>query len=174
MNPQQNAFLRATIAPAQASQRRWGVPASVTIAQAILESSNDLGWGKSQLATLANNFFGIKAEYAADPETYVEFFTHEYVHGQAKMATAKFQRYDSMSESFDEHGRLLATAKRYAPAMAVCNDPEAFCIALQRCGYSTSPSYAVTLFKLIREYDLTQYDVPPPRGAQAAAASEAA
>jgi flagellum-specific peptidoglycan hydrolase FlgJ len=173
VNAQQNAFLQAIVSAAQATQRRWGVPASVTIAQAILESSSSLGWGKSQLATLANNFFGIKALHAANPDTYVEFDTREFVNGLPQIVKAKFERYGSMLESFDDHGRLLATAPRYASAMAVREDPESFCIQLQHCGYSTSSSYAVTLLKLIHEYDLTQYDVPPPNPA-AEAAVEAA
>ncbi len=62
MNAQQNAFLKMAVPGAQAAQKKWGVPASVTIAQAILES----GWGASSLAKQANNFFGIKAVASAE------------------------------------------------------------------------------------------------------------
>lgn len=172
MNAEQNAFLQSVIPGAQAAQRKWGVPASVSVAQSILESSNQQGWGKSRLATVANNYFGIKAVHHTDPDTYIEVKTREYDHGRVETVMADFARYADLSASFDAHAQLLASASRYRPAMAVCHDPEAMCIELQKCGYSTNPSYAVTLAKIIHDYDLTQYDVPPedPARAQEAAA----
>jgi len=159
MNAQQNAFLQMVVPPAQAAQRRWGVPASVSIAQAILESSNQAGWGQSELTRTANNLFGVKAEHLNDPSSYVELPTHEVLNNHLDMVEDKFQRYDSPVESFDDHARLLATARRYQPAMAVIHDSTAYCEALEGCGYSTNPLYAETLEKLIRIYDLTQFDV---------------
>jgi flagellum-specific peptidoglycan hydrolase FlgJ len=172
VNRQQNDFLKMVVPPAQAAQRKYGVPASTTIAQAILESSNPLGWGRSHLAVEANNFFGIKATDTKNPEHYIEFPTHEYLNNHLELVEAKFARYEDLAESFDAHARLLAIAKRYEPAMHAANDPELFCLRLQQCGYSTNPSYGVTLFKLITQYDLTQYDIPPdgPARAQVAAA----
>ena len=168
VNAQQSAFLRLAVPAAQAAQRKYDVPTSVTVAQAIIESSNALGWGRSQLATEANNFFGIKATDVRDPENYIELPTHEYLHNHMELVEAKFARYQDPAESFEAHARLLAIAHRYMPAMACCHDPETFCIKLQQCGYSTNPSYAVTLAKLIHDYDLTQYDVPPDNPAKSA------
>jgi flagellum-specific peptidoglycan hydrolase FlgJ len=148
---QQNAFLRLAVPAAQAAQRRYDVPASVTIAQAILESSNALGWGQSQLAK----------------EHYIELPTREYLQNHIELIEAKFARYENPEDSFEAHARLLAIAHRYMPAMAACHDPELFAIKLQVCGYSTNPSYGVTLNKLIKDYDLTQYDVPPSDPARA-------
>ena len=167
MNAQQNSFMKAVVPAAQIAQRKWDVPASVTIAQAILESSNQLGWGKSRLATAANNYFGIKAMDLANPASYVQLETKEFLHHEPVMVPAYFVHYLNLAESFDAHARLLAKAARYKPAMAVVHDPEAMCIALQKCGYSTNPSYAVLLAKLIQDYDLTQYDVPPEDPAKA-------
>lgn len=167
MNAQQNAFLKLAVPAAQLAQRRHGVPASVTIAQAILESSNALGWGQSELAKVANNFFGIKATDLKNPEHYIELPTREYLNNHIEMIEAKFARYDDPAESFEAHARLLALAHRYLPAMQAANDAELFCMRLQQCGYSTNPSYGVTLFKLIKEYDLTQYDIPPEDPAKA-------
>lgn len=171
MNAQENAYLALTVPLAQASAKKWGVPASVTEAQSILESSNKLGWGQSELARADNNYFGIKAEHLGDPETYVEFRTLEFENGKPITIVAKFERYFEPAESFDDHARLLATAKRYAPAMAVRRDPVAFAHQLQLCGYSSSPTYASSLLKAIQLYDLTQYDIEPdgPAAAQAAA-----
>lgn len=174
MNAQQNEFLKMAVPLAQAAQRKYGVPASVTIAQAILESSNDLGWGQSQLAREANNFFGIKAAHLSAPDSYVTFSTHEFVHGSLESVQAEFARYDTPAESFDAHARLLAFAPRYKPAMAKRDDPAAFALALQQCGYSTNPRYASGLLALVRAYDLEQYDVPPEDPAAAAALSKEA
>lgn len=172
VNRQQSDFLKMAVPAAQASQAKYGVPASVTIAQAILESSNATGWGRSQLATEANNFFGIKATDVKNPEHYIELKTHEYLHNHLELIDAKFARYEDPSESFDAHARLLAVAKRYEPCMYAANDPELFSMRLQQCGYSTNPGYAVTLQKLIKEYDLAQFDIPPdgPAHVQEAAA----
>jgi flagellum-specific peptidoglycan hydrolase FlgJ len=168
VNGLQNAFLKMVIPAAQAAQRKWGIPASVTIAQSILESSNQLGWGQSQLAREANNYFGIKAEHLAKPGTYVEFPTKEYVHGKIQVEEADFARYEDVNGSFEAHAKLLAVAQRYRPAMAVAKDPEAFARQLQLCDYSTNPTYASGLTHLISLYDLTQYDVPPdPTATQA-------
>jgi flagellum-specific peptidoglycan hydrolase FlgJ len=168
VNRNQSDFLKAVVPAAQAAQRKYGVPASVTIAQAIIESSNALGWGRSHLATEANNFFGIKATDTKNPEHYIEFPTHEYLNNHLELIEAKFARYEDLAESFEAHARLLAIAKRYGYCMNAVNDPELFCMRLQQCGYSTNPSYGVSLFKLISGYDLTQYDIPPDGTAKAA------
>ena len=161
------AALHAVVPAAQASMTRWGVPASVTLAQWIIESS----WGTSKLALAAKNFFGIKAMHLNTPDTYEEFPTDEYENGKKVLVEALFQKFPDELGSFDVHGSLLATAARYKPAMAVAHIPGAFTSALQKCGYSTSPTYAASLNTLIRDYHLTQYDqLPPP----AAAAQEAA
>lgn len=156
MNQSQSSFLQSAVPAALFTQREFGVPASITLAQAICES----GWGQSALAKQANNFFGIKALAGAAPEAYAEFPTSEFVNGRAKSALAKFARYASPVESFTAHARLLADAARYEPAMVVRNKPAAFAAALQSCGYSTNPGYAASLLVLVKEFDLTQYDAP--------------
>lgn len=171
MNAQQSTFLKTVVPAAQATQRKWGVPSSVTIAQAICESSDKQGrWGQSALARVANNYFGIKAVAHADAAHYAEFATHEFVDGRSTSQMARFARYASPSESFLAHGTLLALTGRYQPAMAAARDVPLFCEQLQACGYSTNPHYAETLMKLIRQYDLTQYDLSPDAPASQAAA----
>jgi len=110
--------------------RKWGVPASVTISQAILESSNKLGWGQSELAREANNYFGIKAVHNASPESYIELPTHEVLHNHIQLIDAEFARYPDLAGSFDAHARLLATAQRYKPAMAATHNAVAFALQL--------------------------------------------
>ncbi|MDR3723285.1 MAG: glucosaminidase domain-containing protein [Terracidiphilus sp.] len=164
MNAQQNAFFKSIVPAAQAAQRKWCVPVSVTIAQAILES----GWGQSALARKAYNFFGIKAAAHAAPDGYAEFPTKEFVDGRRVSEMARFARYASPAEGFAAHAVLLATTVRYKPAMAVAADPYKFCVQIQKCGYSTNPAYAEELWTLIERFDLTQYDIKPDGPAAAA------
>jgi flagellum-specific peptidoglycan hydrolase FlgJ len=152
MNAQQMLFLRAVVPAALASMRASGVPASITIAQAILES----GWGKSSLAVKANNFFGIKAAPGCD---FIEMPTTEYINGERVTVQAAFARYASVEDCFKAHARLLSAAPRYVPCVAVKDQPEAFARQLQACGYSTSPTYAAMLIALMKQFDLTQYDL---------------
>ena len=147
----QQAFLKAAVAAAQLSQTQYGVPSSITIAQAILES----GWGSSGLSLQANNYFGVKAVQGQD---YVDFRTTEYVHGVPEHVMAEFARYQSMADSFAAHARLLATLPRYAPAMKVRGDAAAFAQGIKDGGYSTAPDYAEELMGLVREFNLAQYD----------------
>ena len=156
MNQIQSKFLQNVVLAAQQTQRVFRVPASITIAQAILES----GWGQSALAVKANNFFGIKA---AGMQDYMEFPTTEFISGRSTHILAKFARYASPLESFRAHGVLLSTLPRYAPAMTLVDDPEMFARRIKECGYSTNPAYASTLMDLVHEFDLTQYDIPAPK-----------
>jgi flagellum-specific peptidoglycan hydrolase FlgJ len=167
VNAAESEFLKTVVPPAQAAQRAYGVPASITIAQAILESSNSHGWGQSTLATLCNNYFGIKAGAHAAPGEYREFPTTEFVQGSLVQTLAKFAKYSTPEASFLAHARLLALAPRYQPCMAVRKDPAEFAERLQSCGYSTNPNYAADLMRLVRDYDLTQYDLEPQPPAEA-------
>ena len=156
MNQIQSIFFQNTVVAAQQAQKEFGVPSSITIAQATLES----GWGQSALARQANNYFGIKANAKAQPAEYMEFPTEEFVDGRKVQEVARFERFSSPIASFKAHGYLLNMALRYRPAMAVKGDPEKFAQALQDCGYSTNPDYAAKLMQIVRQFDLTQYDVP--------------
>jgi len=157
-------FMSFAVPAAQTCEQQTGVPASVTIAQAILES----GWGRTGLATKYNNFFGIKAnqdQIAA--KDYCAFQTTEYENGQKVMVEADFAQYATPAESFLAHGQLLSRP-HYQAAMDCRPDIDKFCWALgpvlpghpEGCGYSTSPQYHDSLTQLIRLYNLTQYDQP--------------
>ncbi len=137
------------IEAAIASRRRWNVPASVTIAQWAVESS----WGAA-MPSGSNNPFGIKA---AVGEPSVESPTREVVNGQSVTVAAQFRRFASVAEAFDLHGRLLATASQYVPAMQRKDDPEQFADALTGV-YATDPEYGMTLKWVIRNYGLNKYD----------------
>ena len=156
--------LREVACVAVALEAQTGCPPQLLTAQWAVESK----WGAKPVGQ--HNYFGIKATDLTNPEHYIEFRTPEYVDGKRVIEEAEFARYEDAAESFDAHGRLLATARRYAPAMAVRSDPTAFAAQLQHGGYSTSPTYASSLWRAIQNYDLAQYDLPPDGGAAQAGA----
>jgi len=156
---EQIAFIEKLAPAAQQSAARFGVPASVTLAQSILESR----WGESGLAQPpprgGNNFFGIKARQGED---YCEFSTFEDPDGAGPRpmvkVRARFRKYPSIAQSFAAHAQLLSKLKRYGPAMAVASDPLAFAIKLRECGYATDPNYPKKLAALIQQYGLERFD----------------
>jgi flagellum-specific peptidoglycan hydrolase FlgJ len=153
-NREKQLFIDSVGPLATSSQQRTGVPASVTIAQACLESD----WGRSGLSRPPfYNFFGIKARVG---EKYCEFKTTEYdKHDVAALIQARFRDFLSIGECFDAHAALLSKSKRYAPAMAAADDPLVFAAKVQQCGYATDPMYADKLARLIAEFNLTRFDV---------------
>lgn len=142
-------FVRLIGPAAKESMARTGVPASVTIAQAALET----GWGGSTIGD-ARNLFGIKG---TGPAGSVSKSTREFLNGRYVTVQAKFRAYNSWSESIDDHSKLLLTA-RYRPAMSYKDNPDMFATQLQRCGYATDPGYAKKLISIMKAHNLYQYD----------------
>lgn len=145
-----NAFIDRVAQGAVEAARRYGIPASVSIAQAILES----GWGKSTLAQKANNLFGMKGTGTAGSHS---IRTQEYVSGRYVWATASFKKFRTQAESIVEHARLLGTSSYYARARAVSNDPRAFARALTGV-YATAPDYDQVLIRLMDQFNLYRFD----------------
>ncbi|MDG6110477.1 sporangiospore maturation cell wall hydrolase GsmA [Dactylosporangium aurantiacum] len=143
---------------AQQSQRDTGVPASVTLAQAILES----GWGSSGLTAQHNNFFGMKC-FNNNPGSYASgcasWATTECAAGVCYPTTASFRTYPGAAESFRDHGMALKTLARYAPAFQYTNNPNQFAAAVHKGGYATDPLYTDKLVGIMIKYNLYQYDV---------------
>jgi flagellum-specific peptidoglycan hydrolase FlgJ len=156
----QQAFISQVAPGAIAAQHRYGVPAAVTIAQAIDES----GWGQSELAAQDHNLFGIKG---TGPAGSVPMPTQEYVNGQPVSTSASFRVYHDAAESIDDHGRLLARSGYYQQAMAEHRHPDKFAAALTGV-YATDPNYGASLISLMRRYDLYRYSASdahrPDRG----------
>jgi flagellum-specific peptidoglycan hydrolase FlgJ len=146
----QQAFISLVAPGAIAAQQRYGIPAAVTIAQAIDES----GWGRSVLATADHNLFGIKG---AGPAGRDMLPTREHESGVWVTRTAPFRVYHNIAESIEDHGRLLATDPAYRPAMASRGRPDAFATALTGV-YATDPGYGSSLIALMRLYNLYRYD----------------
>lgn len=134
---------------AKASQHRWAVPASVTLAQWIVESA----WGAA-MPPDSNNPFGIKA---LDTQPGVESETREVIDGKVVITKARFRRFESVAEAFEQHGKLLSTAAPYRTAMELIKDPDRFADALTGV-YATDPQYGTTLRWVMETYHLKQYD----------------
>jgi Mannosyl-glycoprotein endo-beta-N-acetylglucosaminidase len=153
----QEAFIGAAGPPAQRSDAQYQVPASVTVAQAILES----GWGKSGLATQDKNYFGIKCTDASSPGPIAigcaSWPTTE-CDPTCHTVTAYFRVYSSMADSFQDHGRLLRSNDRYASAFTFTDEPDQFIREVARAGYATSPTYADDVINLMRAYNLYRFD----------------
>jgi hypothetical protein len=148
-------FINEVGAAAQRSRQATGVPASVTVAQAILESD----WGRSRLSRQANNLFGIKAlGSVTGPAGVVSIATWEHVNGVDVIVQAPFKAYFTIQQSIDDHGTFFTRNRRYKDALAVGNDAQAFARAIQDAGYATDPSYAAKLIRLMDRYDLYRFD----------------
>jgi flagellum-specific peptidoglycan hydrolase FlgJ len=150
----QEQFIASIAEAAVESADNTGVPASVTIAQAILESY----WGSSRLAREANNYFGIKAQTRGGSAGSIWFDVWEVIGGRNVMQAQAFRAYTTIAESFVDHGRFFTENGRYGSAMAVRSDARQFAREVNRAGYATDPSYASKLIGLMDRYDLYRYD----------------
>lgn len=122
------------------------IPASVTLAQAIYESSS----GTSMLARRSNNHFGIKChrEWGGDTISQTDDSDNEC-----------FRRYNNVKESYTDHSLFLKSRARYAGLFDLpMNDYKAWCIGLKQAGYATSPTYSENLIKIIEENRLYELD----------------
>lgn len=146
----QTEFIEKISTDAQRCQLKMGVKASLTIAQAILES----GWGGSELAQKANNYFGIKGAYNGNSYTIV---TKEWSKERGYYdVEAAFRKYTSIRESIYDHAQLLQKP-RYAKVLDAKDYKEA-CIEVHKAGYATAPDYAEKLINIIERYGLQKYD----------------
>lgn len=125
------------------------IPASITLAQGILES----GSGNSELAKSANNHFGIKCHKTWDGKTF-------YQDDDAKDEC--FRSYDHASLSYEDHSLFLTTRDRYSGLFELkLTDYKGWAKGLKSAGYATNPKYADLLITLIERHDLGQYDLVP-------------
>ena len=137
--------------------RRTGIPASITLAQGMIESD----YGRSTLARTANNHFGIKCHNGWTGPT----VTH---HDDRRNEC--FRKYKSVKESFDDHSDFLKNGSRYKSLFEYSSDDyKAWAKGLKKAGYATNPDYANMLIRSIEENNLYYYD----RGKTAAEKSSA-
>lgn len=131
---------------AMEQMRKYGIPASVTLAQGMLESSN----GQSELARKGNAHFGIKCQAN---------WNGSYLVYTDDRPDEKFCTYSSVQESYEHHSAFLKENDRYADCFALPNnDYRGWCRELQRAGYASNTNYAKQLCKLIESNGLDKYD----------------
>lgn len=131
---------------AMVEMQRYGIPASITLAQAILES----GSGQGRLARHARNHFGIKCHYDWEGDT----ITHD---DDAKGEC--FRKYEHPEASFEDHSQFLVNRSRYAFLFSLkAGDYQGWAYGLKKAGYATDPGYPQKLLFLIKKYELQQYD----------------
>jgi LysM repeat protein len=126
-------------------QKLHGVPASITLAQGILES----GAGNSEMARRSNNHFGIKChnDWVGDTVMYFD-----------DGMNSCFRKYTKPEESFDDHSLFLVKGKRYAPLFLIdVTDYKGWAYGLKNAGYATDPTYADKLIRIIETYGLNDY-----------------
>ena len=165
--PYTEAFIEKVAPMAQADQKANGILASITLAQAILES----GWGRSELAVNANNLFGMKKSLSGNTWTgstwdgksaYSKETKEVYASGSATVQ-ADFRAYRSWQESVGDHSAYLLGAKKGSAlryeGLKGCTDYRKAARIIKDGGYATSPTYVEKLCSLIEEWKLTQYDV---------------
>lgn len=131
---------------AVSEMKRSGVPASITLAQGILESDN----GTSRLAKKANNHFGIKCH---------DNWKGRKIYHDDDRRKECFRKYDNAIESFKDHSDFLRNSNRYASLFSL--DPENYkgwARGLKKAGYATDNQYDKLLIKIIEENGLYQYD----------------
>jgi flagellum-specific peptidoglycan hydrolase FlgJ/LysM repeat protein len=143
----------------------YGIPASITLAQGLLESAA----GTSTLATIANNHFGIKCGDEWDGETYYKVDDDLDRNGNVKRSC--FRKYESAQESFADHSEFLAGQRkeqRYGFLFTRLGptDYKNWARGLQSAGYATAKDYADNLITLIERYNLQQYDKEDYREAE--------
>lgn len=143
-------FLNLIKADVIADMEKTGILASLTAAQALIESSK----GNSGLTQKANNLFGMKGEYNGQ---YVTMPTKEFVNGQYITVNAKFRKYPMWKDSISDHSGLFLRSSRYANLRG-CTDYKVACHNVQKDGYATSPTYAQTLINTIETYKLYLWD----------------
>lgn len=131
---------------AMGNMKKYGIPASIILAQGILES----GAGRGTLAMNANNHFGIKCHTG---------WTGDSVKHDDDASQECFRKYNNPAESFDDHALFLTGRSRYASLFSLPKeDYKAWAIGLRKAGYATDPKYPEKLISYIERYNLEQYD----------------
>jgi mannosyl-glycoprotein endo-beta-N-acetylglucosaminidase len=131
---------------AMVEMQRYNIPASITLAQGILES----GSGQGRLARYGNNHFGIKCHATWNGKT----ITHD-----DDEKSECFRRYKYAYESFEDHSQFLIKRGRYSSLFELNpTDYESWAHGLKKAGYATDPAYAKKLIALIKKFNLHLYD----------------
>ena len=126
--------------------RKFNIPASITLAQGILESS----YGKGELALKSNNHFGVKCH---------KTWSGERVYHDDDEKGECFRKYEYVNSSYQDHSLFLVNRDRYASLFKLKKDDyKGWAKGLKKAGYATDSKYPVKLIKLIEDYGLYKFD----------------
>ena len=151
----QDDFVRAVAQLALIEKQRSNIPASITAAQAILESD----WGRAPLARSGNNYFGIKCKTYWKGRTIMH--PDDDYDAAGNRIPSCFRAYANVEESFRDHSDFLRNSERYAVLFSYeVSDYKAWAHGLRACGYATDRNYAHKLIALIERLELYALDWP--------------
>ena len=142
---------------AQNEMNRLGIPASITLAQAILESK----YGTSSLAENANNHFGIKVDGQDFEQARYCVYSKEWSYKLKKKVglMSCFKKYNSADSSYVDHSNFLRYRPYYSELFTLhLQDYKGWAEGLQKSGYATDPQYALKLIRIIEQYQLFKFD----------------
>lgn len=144
VNNSRQQYIEQYAEAAMEQMRRYGIPASVTLAQGIIESAN----GQSYLAKNANNHFGVKGT-----------FNGQYMLANDDKANEKFKKYDSVSQSYEDHSKVLMSSRytKYTQSLAH-DDYKGWAAAIKKGGYATASNYVPAIIGVIETQNLQKYD----------------
>lgn len=146
IRPERTKYIETYSHLAVQEMKKSGIPASITMAQALLESND----GQSELALTANNHFGIKCHTT---------WTGRRFYYDDDNLNDCFRAYKKVEESYQDHSLFLMTRERYASLFELDpSDYKAWAIGLKAAGYATNPNYANLLIKIIEDNKLYQLD----------------
>lgn len=132
---------------------RVGIPASIKLAQAMVESNA----GRSALATKSNNHFGIKCKSYWTGMAY--YHKDDDLDNKGKLIESCFRAYADINDSFKDHSDFLKYSPKYSGLFELdATDYKAWAIGLKSCGYATDKAYALKLIQTIEDFQLYRYD----------------
>jgi len=148
-----NAYVMQYKDLAVVEMHRSGIPASITLAQALHES----GIGNSDLAVFANNHFGIKCKSYWQGNTYNH--KDDDYDADGNLIKSCFRSYDNVLDSYVDHSNFLMQSAHYSELFSYeKTDYKRWAYGLKKCGYATDPEYAFKLIDKIEKYQLYVYD----------------
>ena len=144
-NAAYNDYVKKYAPLAVEQMKKYKVPASITLAQGLLES----GAGRSLLARRSNNHFGIKCHGWRGRKVYHDDDAEDEC----------FRAYREVEDSYEDHSKFLVSGPRYAFLFKLkSTDYKGWAKGLKKAGYATDPSYANRLITIIEDYELYKYD----------------
>ncbi|MEP7322876.1 MAG: glucosaminidase domain-containing protein [Saprospiraceae bacterium] len=149
----EKAYIERFTSLAIDEMKRVGIPASITLAQAVVESNA----GQSKLAIKSNNHFGIKCKSYWTGQQY--YHKDDDFDKKGKLIESCFRAYMDIEASFKDHSDFLKSSEKYSELFALdITDYKGWAIGLMSSGYATDKTYALKLITIIEDFQLYRFD----------------